>query len=268
MIVPIAFLRDPTTGQILFDASGYPIQDNAANAEANNYGQMIARIQDEVLGSPGTQQIMNAIQDAVASYERESFWFNQMRTFGAVTGSSSDLATVSGQEFYSYSDLPVLINMPHISKILVLAFANRYPLINRTISWIDDQSISTSWQGLPTDWCWQAGSLRLYPVPNGGYPLIVDATVRFRPLGVPVGSQTNLQTYSCWTNEAEALIRFEAKRLLFTNITRNPLQAAAMEREIFGDPNLGRQGILAQLRRESQRRSGGPGRIRASRGHF
>lgn len=259
MTVQINYVRDPTTGQIVFDASGYP--QLGVNSGASTYGDMQARIADEVLGSPTATNIKNAIRDAILEYERESFWFNNMRTFGAVTGSASDLQTVNGKEFYSSDDLFVLTAMPHISKILVLAFNNRYPLIERTYQWIDDTSMSVSWQGLPTDWCWQAGSLRLYPVPNGGYPLIIDGTIRFQPL-------FNDDDFNCWTNEAEKLIRTEAKRLLFREITRDPDQVAAMELELMGDPRTGRQGALGMLRRETMRRAGGPGKLRPSRGYM
>lgn len=260
-IIDLAYLRDPATQQILFDAQGYPLMDATANAGANTYGAMQLRIQDEVLGSPTIAQIQNAIQDAIQTFEMQDFWFNAMRTFGDLSGSASDLQTVNGQEFYSNVDLPVLINMPHISKIMVLAFANRYALISRTSEWIDDQSISTSWQGLPTDWCWQAGALRIYPVPNGGYPLILDGTIRFRPM-------VQDSDYSVWTNRGEMLIRQEAKRLLFTNITRNPSQAAAMMEEVYGNPGAGKQGALNLVRRETTRRSAGPIKMRASRGYF
>ncbi|MDE2100782.1 MAG: hypothetical protein KGL39_26285, partial [Patescibacteria group bacterium] len=238
------------------------------NTSANTYAQLQARVAAEVLGfaassdaNNGTSYIVNAIQDAISEFERETFWFNDMRTFGGSVGSQSDLQTVLGQEFYSYADLPVLVNMPHIRKVMVLAFANRYPLVERTQQWIDDVSISTTWQGLPTDYCIQAGALRLYPVPNGGYPLIIDGTIRFPPL-------VNQSDYNVWTNRGEWLIRTEAKRLLFTNVNRDADQAAAMERELMGEPATGRQGALAQLRRESMRRAGGTGRIRPSRGYM
>lgn len=260
-IVEMAYQRDSTTGQILFDTNGYPLIDTAATSGANTYAQLQARVQNEVLGSPTTSDIQNAIQDAIAEYERESFWFNDVRYFGDVSGSSSNLQTEAGKEFYSYQDLPCLVNVPNIKNILVLAFNNRYPLIERTQQWIDDQSLSTTWQGLPTDWCWQSGAIRLYPVPNGGYPLILDATMRFQPL-------VNDGDYNVWTNRAEWLIRTEAKRLLFVNITRDADQATIMQRELIGNPALGIQGALTQLRRESMRRFGGRGRLRASRGYF
>ncbi len=255
----ITYQRDPVTGQVLFDANGFPLQ--ASGQTANTYADLQARIADEVLGSPTTAQIQNAIQDAISTFERGSFDFNRIRSFGGVTGSLSDLQTVLGKEFYGNGDLPVLVNFPHISKILILAFNNRDPLNERTTSWIDDASVSTSWNGLPTDWAWDSGALRLYPVPDGAYPIIIDATIRFAPL-------VNPTDFNPWTNRAEALIRFEAKRLLFLNITRDADQAMAMEREILGDPMRGKIGQLAILKAETMRRSGGPGRLRASRGYF
>lgn len=258
-IVDITYERDPASGQILFDANGYPLY--GANTGANTYAQLQARIANEVLGSPTTTDIQNAISDAILEYERESFDFNQMRYFGDVTGSGSDLATVQGKEFYSNQDLPVLVNYPHISSIVVLAFNNRYPLLSRSISWIDDQSISTTWQGLPSDWCWQAGSIRIYPVPDAVYPLIINATMRFAPL-------VNPADYSVWTNRAEKLIRIEAKRLLFRDIIRDAEQVTSMENELMGNPQLGRRGILQMLRGEAFRRGQGSGKIRPSRGYF
>lgn len=259
-ILQLAFDRGDS-GQILFDASGYPRFDAGANAGANTYGQLQARVKNEVLGSPTPTDIQNAIGDAIQEYERETFWFNTSRYFGDIAGSGSDLSTVQGKEFYSYQDLPLLINAPHISKILVLAYSNRYPLFNRTNQWIDDQSLSSTWRGMPTDWSWIGGSVRLFPVPDAVYPLILDATIRFAPL-------TNDADYNCWTNEAERLIRIEAKRLLFRDIIRDDGQVAAMEAELMGNPAAGRQGALAQLRRESSRRSGGSGKLRASRSYM
>ncbi len=179
--------------------------------------------------------------------------------------SGSLLQTVAGQELYSAIDLPLLAAMPAISNIQVIAFNNRYSLRSRTKDWMDEQSVSPSWQGLPTDYAIVNGtSVRLYPIPNDVYPLIIYGTTRFYPL-------VNNSDYNCWTNRGEALIRQEAKRLLFLNITRNPLQAMAMQKEIYGDPgNPYQQGILSRLRRESQTRlgTGGGGKIRASRGHM
>ncbi len=261
-IIDIAYQHDPATGQMLFDVNGLPIQDATANAGANTYSNLQARIQNEVLGSPVTSDIQNAIADAISLFDGNTFWFNSFRVFGGVSGSLSDLVSIAGQEFYSDQNLPAMISFPHISKALVLAFANRYPLHGRTPEWIDDQSISTTWQGLPTDWAMQGGDLRVYPVPNGGYNFILNATVRFYPLANPTD-------YNPWTNRAERLIRQAAKMLLFRDIIRDEAQAQICEREVYGSPMMPtKRGEFQKLKAESLRRTGGPGRLRPSRGYF
>lgn len=256
--VELNYQRDSTTGQILFDTNGYPLI--VADPTAYTYGELQTRIANEVLGAITATDVQNAIQDAIAFFEMQDFWFNNMRFFGAVTGSLSNLVTVADKEFYSSQDLPVLTNNPHISKISVLAFANRYPLIERTPQWMDDVSISPTWQGLPTDWCWIANSIRLYPIPNQTYPLILDGTIRFAPLSADAD-------YNVWTNRGVNLIRYEAKRRLFIDMTRDADQATMMASQIYGVPGVA-QGELQRLQRESTRRAGGPGKLRASRGYM
>lgn len=263
-ILEIAYQRDPASGMTLFDVQGYPLFDATANSGANTYLQLQNRIKNEVLGSPTTSDVQNAIQDAILMYERTTLYFNRIRSFGGVPGSLSELQTTAGKEFYSNVDLPVLLNIPHISKVNVLAFANRYPLNSRTYQWMDDVSVSTTWQGMPTDWCvMEDGTLRLYPVPDATYPLILDATFRFKPLSVDAD-------YNCWTNRGERLIRMAAKMLLFRDIIRDAQQTAIFEREVYGDPSRpGFPGELARLLAESQRRGSGSGaKLRPSRGYF
>lgn len=247
---------------MLFDVNGLPIQDPVLNATANTSLQLQQRVQNEVLGSPQVSDVQNAIIDAIGMHEAKTFWFNNFRVFGGVTGSLSDLESIAGVEFYNQTNLPALISFPHISKALILAFANRYPLINRTPQWIDDASISTTWQGMPTDWAIQGGELRIYPVPNSGYNFILNATVRFYP--PQFGGD-----FSPWTNRAERLIRQTAKMLLFRDIIRDEGQATVFQKEVYGDPMFPmKQGEFSRLKAESMRRAGGPGKLRPSRNYF
>ena len=262
-IIEIAYLRDPATGMTLFDSAGYPQFDATANTGANTYLDLQNRVQNEVLGSPTTSDIKNAIQDAILMFERETFYFNKIRSFG-VTGSLSNLQTTQGKEFYSNVDLPILLNIPHIASVVILAFNNRYPLISRTPFWVDYQSVSTTWQGLPTDFCiMEDGTLRLYPVPDNTYQLVLDATFRFKPLSADAD-------YNCWTNRGERLIRMAAKMLLFRDITRDAQQTAIFEREVYGDPSRpGLPGELGRLKAETTRRGGGVGgKLRPSRNYM
>lgn len=262
--IDINYDHDSSSGQMLFDSNGLPIQADTLNQaqSVNTSAQLQARVKNEVLGSPTPTDVQNAINDAIGLFDSKTFWFNNFRVFGGVTGSLSDLETVSGQEFYNQTNLPALISFPHISKALIVAFANRYPLINRTPQWIDDQSISTTWQGLPTDWAIQGGDLRAYPVPNGGYQFILNATVRFYPF-------TFGTDYNPWCNRAERLIRQAAKMLLYRDIIRDEPQASICERQVYGDPsNPLVPGEFSKLKAEGLRRSGGPGKLRPSRGYM
>lgn len=262
-IVDIAYVRDPASGQTLLDVSGYPQYDDTANAGANTYQQLQTRVQNEVLGSPTATDIQNAIQDAINMFERQTFFFNNIRVFGGSSGSLSTLQTTPGKEFYSNVDLPILLNIPHISNVVVIAFSNRYPLNQRTPQWIDQQSVSTTWKGLPSDFCMmEDGALRLYPIPDQIWPIVLNATIRFKPLTAP-------SDYSAWTNRAERLTRMAAKMLLFRDIVRDAEQMQIFEREVYGDPSRpGLPGELGRLKAESMRRAGGPGKLRASRNYF
>lgn len=253
--VDIVYRADPATGFLVFDANGYPIQDPTANAGANTYGDLQAKIKDEILGSPTVAQIKSAIQDAIATFEGMQFWFTDIRYYGGSTGSTSALNTAQGKEVYGGLDVPMLASMPYIRNVQLIAFSNRYSLNDRTIQWIDDQSVSQTWQGMPTDLARSGGvGFRLYPVPNQTYPLIIDGTIRLPPL-------VEDTDFSPWTNRAEALIRQEAKRLLFTNITRNIPMAQVSQAEV--------QAVYARLRRESTMRGGGGGgKLRPSRGYL
>lgn len=255
-IVDIEYERDPATGAFVWDANGYPVQLLQA---ANTYQDLQNRIANEVLGSPSASDIQNAIQDAIGIYDGTNFWFNTFRFDGSVSGSGQALTTVPGKEFYGADSLSLLINYPHISGITVVAFSNRYTMTERTAQWMEDNSVSTNWQGLPTDYCFAGGSLRIFPVPDAAYNLILTATIRLPPL---LGGGT----YSAWTNAGERLIRLEAKRLLFVDIIRDQAQAQAMALEIHGMPGI--RGELGRLRAETLRRSGGSGRLRPSRGYL
>src|ERR1700677_608906 len=104
-IIDINYEHDPSTGQMLFDVNGLPIQDPTLNASANTYQDLQNRIQNEVLGAPTTTDIQNAISDAIGLFDSKTFWFNSFRVFGGVAGSLSDLETVAGQEFYNQTNL-------------------------------------------------------------------------------------------------------------------------------------------------------------------
>jgi len=229
------------------------------------YGDMQARIADEMLSAATTAQIQNAIQDAIRKYERQRFWFNAVLlrseplenssgipitdSSGAFIDSQPAFSTIQGLEFYDKYLAPAMGTLAHIDKlVLVQGSTNRYSLESRTPQWMDDHSVSTSWRGMPTDWCYVAETIRLYPIPDAIYPIYLLGTGRF--VALVTTDDTNP-----WMVEAEELIRTAAEGILYRRIVRDmPMAQMSMADE---------QAALQALRRETATR-GAPARIRPS----
>src|SRR5579862_6692808 len=117
--------------------------------------------------------IQNAIQSAIAKWEREPFYFNQAIVQTPLAGPYA-AATAAGQEYYGAATTPssyaALATIAKIRKLWVLIGANRYTLTERTSQYLDDVSVNPAVTGEPVDWSYAAGLLRLYPIPNGAYP--------------------------------------------------------------------------------------------------
>jgi hypothetical protein len=206
--------------------------------------------------------IQNAIQSAIAKWEREPFYFNQAIVQTPLSGPYA-LATASGQEYYGAATTPAsyaaLASFAKIRKAWVLVARNRYTLNERTAQYLDDVSVNPAVTGEPVDWSYAAGLLRLYPIPNGAYPIGFEAIQRLPALSA--ASDAN-----AWTQDAADLIRAEAKLILAEELLHDIELAALMQRAIYGDPGEPRRrGYLHALKAEGARRSG-RGRIRPT--HF
>jgi len=209
---------------------------------------MYNRIADELGGrsdllsnSTGmsTPPIQLAILDAVKQWERERFYFNEIRQTAA-------FSTVNGQEFYTSSDWADIATMAHIDKLSILVSGNRYFLIGRTEQYMEDVSINPSVTGVPIEYGYYAEQLRFYPIPNGAYPVNVLGTKRQTALSA--AGDTN-----AWTSDAEELIRLTAKRNLYRDTLMDDAGAARMERAMGLVPGI--PGALQALQGETFRRS-------------
>lgn len=188
------------------------------------YSQLQYRIADELGGrtellSPSTGEVLSpiqlAIQDAIQFWDGERFYFNEYRTTGAFT-------TVVGQEFYTASDWPDIATIQHIDKMSVLISGNRYFMVGRTAEYMEDISMNASWSGQPVDYSYYNYQLRLYPIPNGAYPVNVLGTKHFTDL-------TNASDTNVWTTDGEMLIRATAKQFLYRDTILDDNKAASMK---------------------------------------
>src|SRR5712672_1259731 len=84
--------------------------------------------------------IQNAIQSAIAKWEREPFYFNEAYTVPLFT-------TVIGQELYTVNDAVTIENSPDIVKLHILISGNRFHLERRSWAYIEDISMNPNNRG-------------------------------------------------------------------------------------------------------------------------
>ena len=186
--------------------------------------------------------IKNAIQSAIAKWEREPFYFNELYDTAFFT-------TVANQEVYTSADAAAIATVASITRLRVTANGTRYPLTPRNWGYIDDVSATTVSTGQPIDFAYFAESIRLYPIPDAAYAVALSGTKRFTALSAD--ADTNV-----WTSDAYDLIRSEAKLILARETIHDDELAKRMHIAIYGDPVDPRsRGYLSVLKAETTRRA-------------
>lgn len=222
------------------------------------YQQMQQVIADELgdrtdlLSAPSDESaltnspIQQAIQASIAKWEREPFYFNEVYD----SSGSPFFTTVAAQEFYTTSDAAGIATSPDLMVLHVLISGNRYPLEPRSWEYLETVSTNPSVSGQPTDYAYFNEQIRLYPIPDGAYPITRSGIKRFTELSA--SSDTNV-----WTQDAFDLIRCEAQLYLAMHVIHDTDLAARMQLAIYGNPADRRtRGYLAALKAETTRRMG------------
>lgn len=192
--------------------------------------------------------VQNAIQSAIAKWEREPFWFNELYSQGAFN-------TVAGQEFYTVADVPAFVTLTRIPSVRVTVNNNRYTLTARTWQYLEDIAANPQEQtSLPFDYAYFAQTMRIYPIPSEAVPVTLMANTRLDPL-------VNDGDANAWTEDGYDLIRSEAKLMLSRDVLQDDDMEQRAMRAIYG--GNGTRGYLADLKAESSRRTG-QGHIRPS----
>lgn len=224
----------------------YIILQQTVADEMGDRTDLLTPLSDSGLSS---SPVKNAIQSAVAKWEREPFYFNEAY-------SSPLFTTVASQEFYTSSDAAAIATMPDVIFLHILISANRYSLTKRSWQELEELSVNPANTGQPTDWAYFAEEIRVYPIPDGAYPVRASRTTKLTNLSAD--SDTNV-----WTTDAFDLIKSEAKLILAQEVTHDNELATRMKQAIYGDPGDPRiRGYLSALKAETTRRA--RSRIRAS----
>lgn len=239
-------------------------------AISSNYLQLQQVIADELgdrqdlLTSLGDSDLLlspiqNAIQSAIAKWERESFYFTE--TYTTLFNTNGNVPSgYPGQEFYTSVDGAGVATAPRIIKLRVLVDGQRYTLTPRTWQYLEDTSVNPMvTSSYPSDWSYFAETIRLYPIPSQVMP--VQASYDARQTALVNESDNNV-----WTQDAYDLIRTEAKLILAREVLHNPAMVQECLNAIYGTPGVrGERGYLSVLKGETARR-GGRGKIRPT--HF
>ena len=196
------------------------------------FGDMQARIADEMQRSDLSSQIIGKIQQAVSEYEQDRFVFNeQVFSMNTVLGTeyyplSTSLLDISG------NPLPVgadgsLTELLEIDNMTVLVTFQPYNVFPKTMAWIDArQPPAAIYTGIPYFYCIFNEQVRLYPIPNNVYGMKLDVLVRFPNLVNPADTNP-------WTRDGKHLIRAHAKLLVYRDVLRDvgSAQLAEIERD-------------------------------------
>lgn len=172
---------------------------------AGDYQSMYNRIGDEIQDAILTTQVQRAIQDAIGTYERNRFYFNQkIATF----------STKANQEFYGaadFADIPLLIEIDS----LILSIQGSKSPLRADDYWQMDATQNGGTYGPPRSYAYYAEQIRLYPIPDAAYPLIMSYHCRLPVLAAP--TDTN-----AWMTDGERLIRQTAKAMLALDVLQEP----------------------------------------------
>lgn len=212
------------------------------------YIQLQTRIADEIgdrsdllaplLSTNANSPIKRAIASAIAKWERERFYFNE------VYNSATPLfTTVAGQELYTSSDAAGIASAPEIDELRALLSGSRVVLTRRDWNELEDWSANPSQRGQPYDWAYFGQQIRLYPIPDGAYQIAASRMQRLTSLSADGDANV-------WTQDGFDLIRCEAIAVLGHGILKDPALAAAAEAQIYGP-----RGYLYVLKAETTRRS-------------
>lgn len=174
------------------------------------YGDMKARIADELSRTDLSSQIASEIQSAIFYYQDDRFYFDQRRdvTFN----------TVASQEFYSSSDITNFNLLIDLDAVTVTVNGNRFNVKPWPYPDLEMISVTTTTQGEPNYYAIYAQQMRLYPIPQQVYSIRLSGVFS---LAAPILDADS----NAWTNDAEELIRARAKKKINLNYIKDTEQA-------------------------------------------
>lgn len=178
---------------------------------------MVTRIADDInRGSSHHPRIKKAIVDAIKFYRAHRFGFNQKRAI-AVLG--------PGLEF-----IPLPTDWIEVDHLRLEEGDRRESLNEVTYDWIEERYQGTPTRSEPTDFAIENRELRLSPIPDKTYSLVMSFHYELRDISASSSDAAS----NAWMTEGEELIRKHAMAdLLVTYIGGDTVaQGLAMRHDV------------------------------------
>ncbi|HBF53304.1 MAG TPA: hypothetical protein DEA80_14485 [Afipia sp.] len=174
------------------------------------------RIATDLTRDDLSDQIANAVSDAIKYYERQRFWFNTTRNL--------TFNTVANQTAYTAADLAQIPNLVRIDAIYLTQGSSIFALDRYEANEFEILENGSTGPGKPDAFTYVDQAIRLWPKPNAVYAMRIHALYRLATLA---DGEEN-----AWTDTAEELIRSHAKMLLFMDVLEDDEGAARMQTKI------------------------------------
>ncbi len=171
------------------------------------YGDMQARIADELARTDLTAEIQNEIQSAIAYYENDRYWFNEGQW---------SFTTVNAQELYA---LPVQF----LADFDVVGQWGTwwYRLVPLTQEYVDQIDALKIVSDLPRAFALFQEQIRIFPPPYPNVIIQINGVTKLPALVNP--TDTN-----AWVTSAEEMIRTRALANIYMRYLRDGDQAKAL----------------------------------------
>lgn len=190
----------------------------------STFGTLVAEIRGDLhRGSDFDERIKTAICAAIRHYRTERLAFNTTQL--SMTVSSSVEYQLLPSNFIEM-DTAVVDRTP----------LHRRVMIERTMEAMDDRFDSAPAQfGQPDEFCIRNRQLRLFPIPDGGYVLILNYHCDL----MEVSQSASTAATNAWMTEGYDLIKLHALADLHVNYIRadesskKAMEASTLEAEIF-----------------------------------
>lgn len=171
----------------------------------STFGRMVARIREDInRGSDFDARIKQSIVDAIRFYRTKRLGFNIKRARALLT---SDTEIVS---------LP--LDWIEADFLRLEDDGSREPMEEVTYDWMEDEGLNDDIRGRPTKYAIQHRELRLYPIPDRSYTLVLSFQYDLQNVSLSASDgETN-----AWMTEAEELIRKRAMGELYVLYVDGP----------------------------------------------